>query len=153
MYTDIISLEDAKIYLRIDDTLTEDDSQITRMIKGSLSFIEQYTNYIFFPRDKDYRLIDGCVRVYDFPINSEVTTELEVTNKTLYNIYQKGDNNDLITLNVGYIDSAEIPQELIEVAFVLIKNMYYDKENNKNLLESLDSLSKMTLENYKRFIL
>lgn len=152
MYTDIISLEDAKIYLRIDDTLTEDDTQITRMINGALSFIERYTNYIFFPRDKDYRLIDGCVRVYDFPINSEVTTELEVTNKTLYNIYQKGDNNDLISLNVGYVDPLEIPQELIEVGYVLIKNMYYDKENNKTLLESLDTLSMETLNIYKRFI-
>jgi hypothetical protein len=153
MYTDIISLEEAKVYLRIDDTLTEDDFQITRMIKGALSFIEQYTNYIFFPRDKDYRLINGCVRVYDYPINSEVTTELEVTNKTLYNIYQKGDNNDLITLNVGYVDPLEIPQELLEVALVMIKNMYYEKENNKTLLDGLDTLSKITLENYKRFIL
>lgn len=153
MYTDIISLEQAKIYLRIDDTLTEDDLQIERMIKGSLSFIEQYTNYIFFPRDKDYRLINGCVRVYDFPINSEVTTGLEVTNKTLYNIYQKGYNNDLITLNVGYADSADIPQELIEVAYVMIKNMYYEKDNNKTFADSLDSLSKIILENYKRFIL
>src|SRR6056297_791632 len=153
MYTDIISLEQAKIYLRIDDTLTEDDLQITRMIKGALSFIEQYTNYIFFPRDKDYRLINGCVRVYDCPINSEVTTELEVTNKTLYNIYQKGYNNDLITLNVGYSDPANIPQELIEVAYVMIKNMYYEKENNKTLIDRLDTLSKITLENYKRFIL
>jgi hypothetical protein len=153
MYTDIISLEEAKVYLRIDDTLTEDDFQITRMIKGALSFIEQYTNYIFFPRDKDYRLINGCVRVYDYPINSEVTTELEVTNKTLYNIYQKGDNNDLITLNVGYSDPADIPQELIEVAYVMIKNMYYEKENNKTLLNGLDTLSKITLENYKRFLL
>ncbi len=153
MYTDIISLEQAKIYLRIDDTLTEDDLQITRMIKGALSFIEQYTNYIFFPRDKDYRLINGCVRVYDYPINSEVTTELEVTNKTLYNIYKKGYNNDIITLNVGYSDPANIPQELIEVAYVMIKNMYYEKENNKTLIDRLDTLSKITLENYKRFIL
>lgn len=153
MYTDIISLADAKIYLRIDDTLTEDDSQITRMIKGALSFVEKYTNYIFFPRDKDYRLIDGCVRIYDFPINSEITNDLEVENKTIYNIYSKGTENDLITLNVGYTDPVEIPQELIEVAYVIIKNMYYEKESNKSMLESLDSLSKITLDQYKRFIL
>lgn len=153
MYTDIISLEDAKIYLRIDDTLTEDDLQITRMIKGSLSFIEKYTNYILYDRDKDYRLINGCVRVYDYPINSEVTEGLEVTNKNLYNIYQKGTGNDIITLNVGYSDVLQIPQELIEVAYVIIKNMYYEKESNKSINDSLDSLSKQTLDSYKRFIL
>ena len=33
-YTDIITLADAKTYLRIDDTLTEDDAQITRGLFG-----------------------------------------------------------------------------------------------------------------------
>ena len=34
-YLDVIPLVDAKVYLRIDDDLTEDDNQIIRMIKGS----------------------------------------------------------------------------------------------------------------------
>ena len=69
-YLDIIPLSDAKVYLRIDDDLTEDDNQITRMINASLSYIERYTNVILYDRDKEYRLINGCVRVYDYPVNS-----------------------------------------------------------------------------------
>ena len=152
-YLDVIPLADAKVYLRIDDDLTEDDNQITRMIRASLSYIENYTNYILFARDKEYRLIDGCVRVYDFPINSEVTLELESENKTLYTNYSLGYTNDLITLNVGYVDPAEIPQDLIEVAYEIIELMYYEKETNKSQLNSLSSLSHMTLNQYKRFII
>lgn len=152
-YLDIIPLADAKVYLRIDDTLTEDDAQIERMIKGALSFIENWTNYILYARDKEYRLINGCVSVYDYPINSEVTADLESENKTLYTNYTLGTSNDLITLNVGYSVTTDVPQELIEVAFEIIKLMYYEKETNKSHLNSLDSLSVMTLNQYKRFIL
>ena len=62
-YIDIIPLADAKVYLRIDDTLTEDDAQITRMINGALSYVERYTSHILYARDKEYRFIDGFVSV------------------------------------------------------------------------------------------
>ena len=152
-YIDIIPLADAKVYLRIDDTLTEDDAQITRMINAALSYVERYTNYVLFAKDKEYRLINGCVSVYDYPINSEVTADLISENKTLYTNYTLGTDNDLIILNVGYSDVADVPQELIEVAYEIIELMYYEKETNKSHLNSLSSLSMMILNQYKRFIL
>ena len=150
-YLDIISLTDAKTYLRIDDTLTEDDNQIIRMIKGALSYIEQYTNVILFARDKNYIVQDSFVKVYDYPINSEVSTYTVKEVKSLHTNYTTDETT--FTLNVGYADVVDIPNELIEVAYVLIKNMYYEKENNKTLMESLDSLSIMTLNQYKRFLI
>ena len=150
-YLDIIPLADAKVYLRIDDDLTEDDNQIIRMIKGSLSYIEQYTNIMLFDRDKTYNVVDNCVKIYDYPINSEVSTFTLKEVKTLHTNYTT--NESEFTLNVGYTDVADIPQELIEVAYVMIKLMYYEKENNKSILDSLDSLSMMTLNQYKRYIL
>jgi len=150
-YLDIIPLADAKVYLRIDDTLTEDDAQITRMIKGALSYIERTTNVILYARDIIYNVSDNAVKVYDFPINSEVANVLDSEVKSLYTNYTSEEST--ITLNVGYVDVADVPQELIEVAYVLIKNMYYEKENNKTILDSIDSLTELTLSNYKRFIL
>ena len=150
-YLDIIPLADAKVYLRIDDTLTEDDAQITRMIKGALSYIERTTNVMLYARDVIYNVSDNAVKVYDYPINSEVANVLDSEVKSLYTNYTSEEST--ITLNVGYVDVADIPQELIEVAYVLIKNMYYEKENNKTILESIDSLTELTLSNYKRFIL
>jgi len=71
-YLDVISLADAKLYLRVDDTLTEDDDQITLMIKTALRHIEKVTNVMVYDRDKTFRFIDGSVRVYDYPINSVI---------------------------------------------------------------------------------
>ena len=155
-YLDIKPLADAKVYLRIDDTLTDDDAQITRMIKGALSFVERSTNVMLFAREKTYRFINGVVSVYDSPINSITTPTDDLTSetKTLYTnyCYSVGDNS-LLTLNVGYADLTDIPQELIEVAYEVIELMYYEKQTNKSHLDSLSSLSTMILNNYKRFIL
>ena len=154
-YLDIISLADAKVYLRIDDTLTEDDAQITRMISGALSYVENYTNHILFARDKEYRLVNGCVRVYDYPINS-YTLPIEadydeIENKTLYTNYTYGSDNGLLDINVGY-DVADIPQALIEVAYEIIDIYYYGKESGKTMAD-ISPLNKQALNQYKRFIL
>ena len=151
-YIDIITLADAKVYLRIDDTLTEDDAQITRMINAALSYVERYTNHVLFAKDKEYRLIDGCVSVYDYPINSEVTADLVSENKTLYTNYTLGSDNALIELNVGY-DVADVPQELIEVAYEMIESLYYEKETNKSIQSRISTISQLMLDQYKRFIL
>ena len=152
-YIDIITLADAKVYLRIDDTLTEDDTQITRMINAALSYVENYTNHVLFAKDKEYRLIDGCIRVYDYPINSEVTADLISENKTLYTNYTLGSTNDLITLNVGYMLPADVPQELVEVAYEIIESLYYEKDTNKSINSRMSTISQMMLDQYKRFIL
>lgn len=149
-YLSIISLEDAKTYLRIDDTLTEDDANITRMIKSALSQVELLTNHILFARAKDYLFVDCKVSVYDFPINSVTapTEDLTTVKKTLYNTYSTSDSTqETLTLNVGYSDVSDIPFELVEVGYEMIDIMYYAKENK------LSMMSKNTIDNYRRFII
>jgi hypothetical protein len=150
-YLDIISLIEAKNYLRVDSDLTDDDAQITRMIKAALMYVEKQTNHILVAQDREYRFINDEYRVYDYPINSEVTDDLVSTIKTLYTSYSCSE--DTFTLNVGYADPLDIPEELKEVAFELIELMYYEKETNKSHLTSLSSLSKELLNSYKRFII
>jgi len=151
-YIDVITLAEAKVYLRVDDTLTEDDNQIIRMINSALKYVEDVTNVMMFARNKSYRLIDGSIRIYDAPINSEVTTDLVVENKTLYTNYQLGSGNGLIELNVGYVTATDIPPDLISVAEELIDIFYYAKETGKGLA-SLSPLAMDILNINKRFIL
>lgn len=77
-YIDVISLANAKLYLRVDDTLTEDDAQITNMINVALKHVEDNTQILVFARDKTYRMINGCIRVYDYPINSVIKPSANV---------------------------------------------------------------------------
>jgi hypothetical protein len=154
-YLDIITLADAKTYLRIDDTLTEDDAQISRMIKASLSQIERVTNYILFARSKSYVIEDSKVNVYDYPINSLTTPETVTSvKKSIYTSYKAENTTDLsLVLNVGYSEASSVPSDLIEVAYEMIDLMYYSPETGKSIKSNLSELSKMVLSNYKRFFI
>ena len=153
---DIISLEEAKNYLRVDDTLTEDDNYIQRIINAAIGYIEQYTNVLMYDRQKDYLMIDGCVTVYDYPINGIVsptpTTDVDVEQLTLYNNYVYGSTTTTLSLNVGYENSANVPQDLIGVAYEVIDLLYYEHETGKTLDKDLSSLSRNILNQHKRFL-
>ena len=108
-YTDVISLEQAKLYLKVDDGQTITDDEITGMINSALSFIEKRTNHIFKTRDKVY--FKDCalvqqVRVYDYPIDN-TETELEIEYRPLYAIVPTV--NNMVTLTTGYTSVEDIP--------------------------------------------
>ena len=147
-YINIIPLQDARVYLRIDDTLTQDNEAITRMINASLAKIEQITNVHLIAKSKEYVFDDLKVTVYDFPINSLTSpTTATVVEKTQYSIYTAAAKTDLkLVLNVGYTVVSNVPKDLIEVAYEMIDIMYYNKENK------LSNLSQTTLDAYRRFI-
>ncbi len=147
-YINIIPLQDARVYLRIDDTLTQDNEAITRMINASLAKIEQLTNVHLIAKSKEYVFDDLKVTVYDFPINSLTSpTTATVVEKTQYSVYTAALKTDLkLVLNVGYAVVSDVPKDLIEVAYEMIDIMYYNKENK------LSNLSQTTLDAYRRFI-
>ena len=131
-YLDVISLAQAKLYLKIDTLQTETDDEITSMINSSLSFIEKRTNHIFKTRNKVY--YKDCalvqqVKVYDYPIDNTVIL-LDITYRPLYAIVPTVD--DYVTLTIGYTDLEDIPSELIDAALQLIKVWFYESEKQSN---------------------
>ena len=147
-YINIIPLQDARVYLRIDDTLTQDNEAITRMINASLAKVEQMTNVHLIAKSKEYIFDDLNATVYDYPINSLTSpTTATVVEKTQYSVYTAALKTDLkLVLNVGYTQVSDVPKDLIEVAYEMIDIMYYNKENK------LSNLSQATLDAYRRFI-
>jgi len=134
-YTDVISLDQAKLYLRIDDDQTVTDDEITHMINSALSFIEKRTQHIFKTRDKVYykdcNLVEKTT-VYDYPINNPegegfIEGIIYKTNKAIVPTV-----NGFVTLNVGYEDVEDIPSELIDAALQLIKVWFYESEKQVN---------------------
>lgn len=130
-YLNVISLAQAKLYLKIDALQTETDAEITSMIKSSLSFIEKRTGHIFLTKNKTYyscALTDSVI-VYDYPIDNSVT---------LLNIQYRQTNaivpttNGSVTLTLGYTDTDELPNELIDAALQLIKVWFYESETQSN---------------------
>ena len=152
-YLDVLPLADVRTYLRVDDTQNETDSEITSMIKSALRYIENHTHIMLYARDKDFNVLNGCVRVYDHPINSIVTpTDAVAQVKTLHTNYTVDADTETLTLNVGYSDPADVPTDLIDLAKVIIKVMYYEQESNQSFKEMLPGWAKELLNSNKRYI-
>ena len=149
-YSSIISLQEAKNYLRVDEDFTDDDLSIQAMLKSAIRYVENHTQHYFFAKDVQRLIIDGKVRVYDFPLNSLVSPTENVENKiyptwTEYTVTDSSLTH--ITVNVGYQASADVPEELKLVALYLLDMYYYGKEGD------LPQYHIDTLNHYKRFII
>jgi len=156
-YIDVLPLATMKTYLRIDDTQTETDAEITSMIKSALAYIEKQTSIMVYARDKDFTVVNNCVRVYDTPINSVVApasvNDYDIEVRRLYNIYTLDDADvDTLTLNVGYTLETDVPTELIDVAKVMVKCMFYEQETNQTFKEMLPSWANSFIDTNRRFI-
>lgn len=151
-YLDVLTLAETKTYLRIDDTLTDDDARITSMIKAVLSMLERSTNILVYARDKRYLFQDYKLRVYDFPINTtEFPSSATVTEKELYTLIESSDAD--ITLNVGYVLPADVPSEIKECALEYIKYLYYDAETNSGASNQIPLYVQNMINQLKRFII
>jgi len=156
-YIDVLPLDRVKTYLRIDDTQDDTDAELKSMINSALRYIENHTNVLVFDRDVDYDVIDGEVRVYDHPINSVVSpatsTEYEVETKRLYKNYTLLDSDvETLTLNVGYYSPSDVPDELIDLALVIIKVMFYEQETNQSFKEMLPGWAVSIINQNRRFL-
>lgn len=153
VYTDIITLDRAKTYLRVDDTMNDDDSEIISMIKGAFQFIERCTNHIFVQRSfTQYSngYVGGCgaVTVYRYPVILTTPATIPIIRKTeLKCIYGIGE----LTYLAGYDDISDIPDDFIQAALQIIKVWYFEAENKVN--ETLIPVSVIqVLDTYRRFI-
>src|SRR5690554_6711079 len=123
-YYDIISLSDAKKYLRLDSGFTDDDDDIKRMISGAFGYCEMVTNHLVFKRKVTYHKFPTEERliVYDYPI--EDNTGKVGTGFTDFGAV------DSITLDVGYAKKDDVPPAIIEAAMQIIELWYYGKEGS-----------------------
>ena len=149
-YSSIISLQEAKNYLRVDEDFTDDDLSIQAMLKSAIRYVENFTPHYFFAKDVQKIIIDSKVRVYDFPLNSLVSPTENVESKiyptwTEYTVTDSSLTH--ITVNVGYEASADVPEELKQVVLFLLDMYYYGKEGG------LPQYHIETLNFHRRFVI
>jgi len=147
-YLDVISLDQAKLYLKIDTLQTETDNEITSMINSSLSFIEKRTGHHFKTKNKTFyscALVNSVI-VYDYPI-IDVPAGTQV--RQLNSIVPTVDGS--VVLELGYASLEDIPSELIDAALQIIKVWFYESEKQENT--SLIPLSVLqAIDANRRFI-
>lgn len=128
-YIDVISLERAKLYLKVDTLQTETDDEITSMINSSLSFIEKRTGHIFKDKTKTYYSTPcvSSVVVFDYPIiDAPTNTQVRQTNSIVPTV------DGSVILELGYAVVDDIPNELIDAALQLLKVWFYESETQNN---------------------
>jgi hypothetical protein len=148
-FIDVVTLAEAKQYLRVDDGFTADDTLITLVINLAGELIEKNTNHMLYARAKTYKFYNGYVRVYDYPINSLTSpTDVESEVMSLYTLYEYS-SGDLV-LNVGY-DVADVPAMLKLKMLEIIDATYNgnDKESVSNFTDDLYE----SITHFRRFTL
>ena len=147
-YTDVISLSEAKNYLRIDDDFTEDDNDLKLMISSALEYIENFTSHLVYDRDKTYyrSAEQKRITVYDYPINSDLS-DFKVLHFSLRHEF----DSDSVTLNVGYDNPKDVPKAIINAALQIIDNWYYNHEKEPQQ-SIIPEGAKEILWSYKRGI-
>jgi hypothetical protein len=129
-YLDVLPLARVLNYLRVDEDLEEDDNEIQSMIKAACIFVEKRTNHIFYAREITYRSNILPLKVYDYPINEIVApTDPVVLHFSLHDVFP---NETEVTLNVGYEDPTDVPEELKQACLQMIKVWYYESEKQVN---------------------
>lgn len=150
IYENILSLEQTKRYLRLDDDFIDDDTDIELMIEGALEYISENTNHIFNVQSKTYYSGNLCVvTVFDTPINTTDFGDnipLHYSNMTKFNV------EGPITLSVGYSDQLEVPKALINAALQIIQTWYYGGEKNVNFALIPQNVVQV-INTYRRFML
>jgi len=147
-YLDVISLDQAKLYLKVDALQTETDNEITSMINSSLSFIEKRTGHHFKTKNKTFyscALVNSVI-VYDYPIiDAPAGTQARQLNSVVPTV------DGSVVLELGYASLDDIPSELIDAALQIIKVWFYESEKQENT--SLIPLSVLqAIDANRRFI-
>lgn len=120
---DVITLEQAKEFLAVD--FPDRDDEITRDIKSAISYVERYTNVMMYERDKSYTMTGCSLEIYDAPIelaDPELKTRLNVLSVTVF-----GKSGDVVDAAVGYSDVADVPDDLVSAAYIMISYLFENK--------------------------
>lgn len=144
-HLEVIPLIEAKDYLGLDDDSR--DGEVTRMIKSAIRWVEKRTNHILVARTKTYDLENGCARIYDYPytLPANFTQEL----KSAYAIVTSDDEEtESIELALGYDTLVEIPDDLVECAYLILKFFFYEQEGNGRIPLAAEEI----VDYYKRYI-
>lgn len=134
-YLDIIPLDLAKKFLRVDGN--HEDDIITLYIESSCKIFEQKTEVALAQKEKPF--YEGK-RYYVDPISDEE----DVLRKSLYFIPKKD-----LTLVVGYADPLDVPSDVKQCILKMVQGMYLAEE--KNEFYSFNSEVEVVINLYKRF--
>lgn len=137
-YTDVVSLQEVRTYLRFDVTDADVNAEITRMINSACKLIEDYTNYRLKPQLIYYFFENGKIRIYDFPIIDIQTPvdsdDYKRVDKGLYieltDLRGMEASNLPVIANAGYNDTDAVNPILVQAVLETIRVWFFNSEQD-----------------------
>ena len=157
-YLDLVTLGETKTYLRLDDDITELDSEITMMINSACELVEGYTQVYLKPQSKTYYInTEGCARVYAYPITAitspATATDYEVEVKQLYSIYTPVlTTTTSITASIGYSDTDSVKGVFKMAILETVKLWFYGSESETVMKGYIPNSVMAILASERRFV-
>lgn len=158
-YIDIVTLAQIKTYLRIDDTGTTLNDELSVMIDAACLLIEQSTNHILKPKTKTIQSVNCCIYVYDTPINAVTipndSEDYKESKRGLYSIFTLNNlttDEDYYTLTYtcGYNDTDDVPETIKQAIKETVRVWFYAAES-RNIVALPESAMQM-INPLKRFL-
>jgi len=157
-YTDLVSLAEAKSYLRIDDAITDVDDEITLMINSACNLVESYTQVYLKPQTKEYYFnCEGYIRLYSWPINT-ITVPADITAydeamRQLYTVYtRKSISLESMTFNVGHSDTENVKPIFQQAILETVKLWFFGSETETAMKGYIPNSVMAILSSERRFI-
>lgn len=155
----VVTLNQAKLWLRVDEDDNSNDTVITSLIKAAVNQVEQYTLQILWQRALTARTNKwGCYRIFEYPLLSveSVGDDEWHEDETEWYTDVKADNDGLqtVTFVAGYgwtYDlGTEVPQDIITAIQEMIAYWYENRENGK---QGMPDIATYLLAPYRRVTL
>jgi hypothetical protein len=160
----VVSLADAKMYLRLDLDYTIEDGLITSLIKSAVNQAEQFTLQVLWQRQLSLITpVSGAVKIYEYPLISvETVVDPDMVALTFETIETQGFTEvisstagfNTVTFVAGYgwnyEGGSEVPDD-IETAIKEMIAFYY--ENRDNPVVGMPTIATLLLSPYRRITL
>ena len=160
----VVSLAEAKLYLRIDPDDTIEDGLITSLIKSAVNQAEQFTLQILWQRELSLITpVSGAVKIYEYPLISvETVVDPDMDVLTFETVETQG-FTEVISDTAGfntvtlvacygwdYEGGSDTPDD-IETAIKEMIAYYY--ENRDNPVVGMPTIATLLLSPYRRITL
>jgi len=155
----VVTLNQAKLWLRVDEDDDSNDSVITSLIKAAVNQVEKYTLQILWQRVITARTnAGGCYEIYEYPLISieSVGNDEWIEWETEWFTEVKADETGLqtVTFVAGYgwtYDmGTEVPDDIITAIKEMLSYWYENRENGK---QGMPDIATYLLGPYRRITL
>jgi hypothetical protein len=160
----VVSLSQAKLWLRLDEDYTLEDGLVTSLIKSAVNQAEQYTIQILWQREiSAITPIDGKLKLYEYPIISieeVLNSDFETVNfrtvetagytEVISDIAGFNTINYIAGYDWNYEGGSNVPDD-IQTAIKELITYYY--ENRDNPKQEMPKIVNFLLDPYRRITL